>query len=239
VLVGAARESALNETGPATRIAAGYDVGIAQQWESLGAEEESPSTPLEPAVAAPKAVVAMPAPVVATPATVAPVPSRPAWTAAKSPVTNGHAANSHPRNGQPANDRAPSRVGVPSAPPVSLVTSAHAPAAHGKAGNYTFAQAAREAGSVEHAAVDLGARPAARPAAPAPKATPAAAPEQPAARPAPAPVTAAAHRAQAPAPDKNPEPRGVNHPALQSLRFPKTGVSRQWQDFLDQLAASQ
>jgi hypothetical protein len=31
----------------------------------------------------------------------------------------------------------------------------------------------------------------------------------------------------------------VNHPALQALRFPKSGVSRQWQEFLDQLAANQ
>ncbi len=35
------------------------------------------------------------------------------------------------------------------------------------------------------------------------------------------------------------ETRTVNHPALQALRFPKTGVSRQWQEFLDQLAANQ
>ncbi|HEY7649487.1 MAG TPA: hypothetical protein VID04_10820 [Methylomirabilota bacterium] len=71
------------------------------------------------------------------------------------------------------------------------------------------------------------------PAQPVPSpAAPPAAPQPAAAQPAPA---APAAEPEAPA---DPEAPGVNHPALESLKFPKGGVSRQWQDFLDQLAAA-
>jgi hypothetical protein len=75
--------------------------------------------------------------------------------------------------------------------------------------------------------------------APQPTATPLA-PVSPVASPAkaaaPAPaVQAAPPSAKAVTPA---EPEAANHPALESLKFPKGGVSRQWQDFLDQLAAA-
>jgi hypothetical protein len=73
-------------------------------------------------------------------------------------------------------------------------------------------------------------------------APPPAAPQPAAAQPAPAasaatPAAPAAPAAKPEAP-ADPEAPGVNHPALESLKFPKGGVSRQWQDFLDQLAAA-
>ncbi len=83
---------------------------------------------------------------------------------------------------------------------------------------------AAEPAPVEHAAVNLGVR---RPEAPAASA----------AKPAPSRVVAEPKPATSrPAQE---ETRTVNHPALQALRFPKSGVSRQWQEFLDQLAANQ
>lgn len=51
-----------------------------------------------------------------------------------------------------------------------------------------------------------------------------------------APVQSPAKGAAKPA--TPPAPEAANHPVLESLKFPKGGVSRQWQDFLDQLAAA-
>jgi len=111
-----------------------------------------------------------------------------------------------------------------------------------------LAQAIRaaEPAPVEHAAVNLGVRPRvedpAAPAAPAPPTTaPVAQPAAPKAAPEPkpaAPRAVAEPKPAAPRPAHE-ETRTVNHPALQALRFPKSGVSRQWQEFLDQLAANQ
>jgi hypothetical protein len=151
--------------------------------------------------------------------------------------TNGHAANGH---------AAKAPVSVEIEAPVSRSTLAIGHAGNGKVANVQspLAQAAEallaqaihaaEPNDVEHAAVNLGVRPRAEAsAAPVAPATPAApAPAAPAPRPG-AESTPAAQRAG------NEEPRTVNHPALQALRFPKGGVSRQWQEFLDQLAANQ
>lgn len=80
------------------------------------------------------------------------------------------------------------------------------------------AQAMRAAeASIEPAAVNLG----------APQVTESSAPQ-----PQPEPV-AQSRGTVPPAP-----PDAGDHPALESLKFPKGGVSRQWQDFLDQLAAA-
>jgi len=70
----------------------------------------------------------------------------------------------------------------------------------------------------------------------------AATPAEPAPAPNPAtksaaPAASAAKPATPEAPEA-PEASAANHPALESLKFPKGGVSRQWQDFLDQLAAA-
>jgi hypothetical protein len=80
---------------------------------------------------------------------------------------------------------------------------------------------AAEPALIEHAAVDLGVAPRLEAAAAGPTVKEAASPKPSATRPA------------------LEETRMVNHPALQALRFPKSGVSRQWQEFLDQLAANQ
>jgi hypothetical protein len=137
----------------------------------------------------------------------------------------------------------------------SAATNGHA--ASGKTGNgqvhgaeTLLAQAIRaaEATPVEHAAVNLGVRPRPEtPTAPAGSAS-AIAPGAPASQSAAPGATAepkvagsrvAAEAKPAPSRPAPEETRTVNHPALQALRFPKTGVSRQWQEFLDQLAANQ
>ena len=159
-------------------------------------------------------------------------------------------------DGEPAIEDEPEPVGVAAAEPQ---TRANGQGAHGRAanGHTPLAQAAEallaqavhavEPAHVEHAAVNLGIRrrvenqatPAA-PVAPAPPVAVAApaTPAAPAAPAAPAPRVAAEPKAPAQRPGHE-EARPVNHPALQALRFPKSGVSRQWQEFLDQLAASQ
>lgn len=57
---------------------------------------------------------------------------------------------------------------------------------------------------------------------------------RPLSQPAPAPASATpAH----PAPARGQDDRRITrHPALESLRFPRSGVSREWQEFLDRLA---
>jgi hypothetical protein len=136
---------------------------------------------------------------------------------------NGHAANGKAENGQVAIARA---TDILLADAVRAAESAH----------------------VEHAAVNLGVRPRAEnapaPLTPAPPTALAASVVQSAAAQATAESTPTVSRvvdelkpvASRPAHE---ETRTVNHPALQALRFPKTGVSRQWQEFLDQLAANQ
>jgi hypothetical protein len=139
-------------------------------------------------------------------------------------VANGHATAGQVPQGQSA---------------AAAATGDHGPAATGPSRTYVFAQAVREAGGLEHAAVSP-ARLAASPSAIQPLVAPPPVPQpRPAPSPAPAPIKPAAPRAQPPGPGADDEPRTVNHPALESLRFPKTGVSRQWQEFLDQLAANQ
>lgn len=130
----------------------------------------------------------------------------------RTPGLNGRAANDHGANGYGANGHAAN----------GHASNGHAANGHaskpiGHMAEALLAQAMRavEPALIEHAAVDLGVGPRleAAPAAPSPK--------LPAARPGVE------------------ETRMVNHPALQALRFPKSGVSRQWQEFLDQLAANQ
>jgi hypothetical protein len=204
----------------------------ARVTESTPAAVAAPVT--APAPAAPEAIVAKPEPAVPeAPVTKAePVvellrTAKAPWLleeapAPGAPATNGHADNGHGTNGH----------AVP-----------HAKAANGRtpsANSFLSAQAARDSGGVEHAAVNLGPRPAAQPPATQPRAMmPRVGQAQPAPRSAPAPAKAAAARGQAPGAGGEDGSRAAKHPALESLRFPKTGVSRQWQEFLDQLAANQ
>jgi hypothetical protein len=129
---------------------------------------------------------------------------------------HGTTSNRHRRNGQTS---APHPV----LPPVSNGHGGNAHSTNGdpKHGRQPSAEAAQFA-PLEHAAVDLGPR----------------------VEIAPALSTAALITASADAGPVTPRPaheetRTVNHPALQALRFPKSGVSRQWQEFLDQLATNQ
>jgi hypothetical protein len=178
-------------------VAAGFDAGVASQWESFLSDDAAP------AVAAP-AVAEVPVTRIAFPAAVQSTP----------PASNGHANGHTNGHAQP----------VPSP---------------------SLAQAMRAAeASIEHAAVNLGAArvtesSAAQPAASQTLAAPpsASAPAAPSALKSAAPAPQAAKPA-APAAPAAPEAPAANHPALESLKFPKGGVSRQWQDFLDQLAAA-
>jgi hypothetical protein len=161
--------------------------------------------------------------------------------------TNGHAVSPHAARPHAANGHATKApVSVEIEAPVSRSTVANGHAGNGKEANVKspLAQAAEallaqaihaaEPNHVEHAAVNLGVRP---------RAEAPAAPVAPAAPAAPAPAAPAPRAAAEPKPAAqragNDETRTVNHPALQALRFPKSGVSRQWQEFLDQLAANQ
>lgn len=135
--------------------------------------------------------------------------------------TNGKAGRGHEIATPGLNGRAANGYGVNGHATNGHAANGHAGNARppiGHAAEALLAQAIRAAAPalIEHAAVDLGAASrlgiAGRPAA--------------SAKPVPArPVVE--------------ETRMVNHPALQALRFPKSGVSRQWQEFLDQLAANQ
>jgi hypothetical protein len=175
-------------------------------------------------------------------------------------ASNGHLTNDRAANGQPTNGHqaiviAP--AGSETDGPISRSVLANGHAANSKAGSgqasvahaaeALLAQAIRaaEPARVEHAAVNLGVRP--RVEAPAALAAPAPPPAAPVAQPAlkatpepkpAAPRAVAEPKPAAPSPAHD-ETRTVNHPALQALRFPKSGVSRQWQEFLDQLAANQ
>jgi hypothetical protein len=139
------------------------------------------------------------------------------------PATPGVSANGHAASDGPT---AATNGQAPSAPAASPLP----------ARRDVFAQALREAeAAIEHNPIGLG-RPQVAEAAAAPV-QPVVAPVQPASGPKPggppakpAPV--------APAHGESHEGRTVNHPALESLCFPKGGLSRQWQEFLDQLAAT-
>jgi hypothetical protein len=133
------------------------------------------------------------------------------------PASTGKAGHAHEvgtpgLNGRAANDHGANGYGAN-----GHAANGHASKPIGHMAEALLAQAMRaaEPALIEHAAVDLGVVPRleAAPSAPSPK--------LPAARPGVE------------------ETRMVNHPALQALRFPKSGVSRQWQEFLDQLAANQ
>ena len=98
---------------------------------------------------------------------------------------------------------------------------------------YFFAKTGKDAMPPEASA---SAPAAARIGAPAAAAAPAA-PKAPVA-PAPAPASASAP-APAPAPKPQPAPAvEVDRPELESLNFPKDGLSRQWLEFLNQLSAA-
>ncbi|MGH7324194.1 MAG: hypothetical protein ACREJ9_06045 [Candidatus Rokuibacteriota bacterium] len=246
------------------RVAAGFDSAVARQWESFlaaepgaaGRNEMEPEPHAEPVSVADEALPRpAAAPVIMT--NVRPT---------SDPDANGHGPTGHSVNGH-ANGRSNHAQEAPA--PGTNTRAGRAAAKSQPSRAYVFAQLAREVEQMtEHAAVDLGRQPAqpvqeapapvavkvpaaaepalvavppalvAAPAAPvAVPETSAAVPEPPVAAPAAvAPVPARpASVATAPSEEKRP----VNHPALESLRFPKNGVSRQWQEFLDQLAAEQ
>lgn len=128
---------------------------------------------------------------------------------------------------------APAAAAVSTAPAVdTAVADGHvAPAAvkstNGHGPRHFFARAAR---------ADVKSTPAPA-AAPAVEATPKPAPPGVSAEPRPAnPAAPAPPKPAAPAVDE-PDPNAIKHPVLESLRFPRNGVSRQWQEFLNQLAA--
>ncbi|HEU5303077.1 MAG TPA: hypothetical protein VFU40_00405, partial [Gemmatimonadales bacterium] len=219
---------------PAARVSAGFDAAVARQWESflvetpVGVSERQAETP----TAAAASTTAWPprVPFYRTPTG----QSSNALTATM--PTTGAAADGHLTKNPGANrPNAPSETDEP----ITRRTLMNGHIANGKAGSgevrvappaeAPLAEAIRaaEPAHVEHAAVNLGVRPRAdvRAASAAPTLATAsrivAEPKSVASRPA------------------HDETRTVNHPALQALRFPKTGVSRQWQEFLDQLAANQ
>jgi hypothetical protein len=176
------------------------------------------------APAAPAKPVTPPAPAVAAP--VAPAPS-PAASRRMTPVTGGFDASvasqwesfvavgpaSHMATNGKANGHAPIAAPVAAQPLASPAIAIRA----------TEASVEPPAPPRQASPAPAAPQPAAAPVVPAPAAKPA----TPAGRPAaPAPKSAA---------PADPE---SNHPALESLKFPKDGVSRQWQDFLDQLAAA-
>jgi hypothetical protein len=137
---------------------------------------------------------------------------------------------------------APVAAAVSNAPAVNTVASnghaapAAAPAANGNGNRHFFARAARAEAKTAPAAASVAA-PAVEA---APKAAPKAAVKAVSAEPnaispaAPAPAAPAAPKPAAPVAE--PARNVVKHPVLESLRFPKNGVSRQWQEFLNQLA---
>jgi hypothetical protein len=211
------------------------------------ASPQTPALPARPKVEAPVApmVPVAPvievAPVIAAPAPVTPAPTAPsqrlapaqiaAWLDAglaqqrgrsvangssAASLTNGH-SNGHVNGSANGHASAPTPAQPLSSP--------------------TLAQAMRSAeATIEHAAGNLGAPQVTK--SPAPQTTVASvAPvASPANGTAPAPAVKAATPAAKSATPA--EPDAANHPALESLKFPKGGVSRQWQDFLDQLAAA-
>lgn len=214
------------------RVIAGFNSTIARQWESFLADQKGEAPLGEPELESAPEPVRL---------------SRIAAALPSEPVANGHATNGHGIHGHAAPSSGAKGDAV-------LEPAGKSQPAR----TYVFAQLAREAEQVaEHAAVDLGVRwsPAPVPVPPIPvpvEAPPVPGPVAPApvpfevqAAPAPAPVEAPPAPAPTPArpapptPAKSEERRPVNHPALESLRFPKNGVSRQWQEFLDQLAAEQ
>lgn len=222
--------------GEPAPVAAGFDATVAHQWESFLSNGSAGAVPVEPIPTAPPMAEV---PVIR----IAP----PAAAAGQWPPTNHAAANGHASghtNGH-TNGYAKPETNVPMAAPAAAQAMPSAP--------LTQAMRAAEA-SIEHAAVDLGSprvtespaaqpqpEPVAHPRAMAPPAA-AAAPQPPAAAPVQplrSPFKSAAPvQAAKPAAPSAPESPTVNHPALESLKFPKGGVSRQWQDFLDQLAAA-
>ncbi|OLC12047.1 MAG: hypothetical protein AUH29_17595 [Candidatus Rokubacteria bacterium 13_1_40CM_69_27] len=133
---------------------------------------------------------------------------------------------------------APAAAAVSDAPAVNTVASnghaapAAAPGTNGNSNRHFFARAARADAKIAPAP-----GPVAAPAVgAAPKGTPKAAVK--AVSGAPNAVSPAAPAATKPAaPVAEPDPNVIKHPVLESLRFPRNGVSRQWQEFLNQLAA--
>jgi hypothetical protein len=253
----------------AARLSAGFDAAVARQWESFlvespggGSERQAePQTPVAastttwpPRVPPYRPLNGVPTGQPSNGQT--PTMQTTSAEASNGHLTNDHAANDHATDGHQAIVLAP--AGSETDGPISRSALANGHGANGKAGNgqppvahaaealLAHAIRAAEPAPVEHAAVNLGVRlrveaPAA-PAAPAPPTTaPVAQPAAPKAAPEPkpaAPRTVAEPKPAAPRPAHE-ETRTVNHPALQALRFPKSGVSRQWQEFLDQLAANQ
>jgi hypothetical protein len=191
-------------------VAAGFDAGVASQWESFLSDDAAPAAAAPAVAEVPVTRIAFPAAVQSTP---------PASQAASNGHANGH-TNGHASSS--ANGHAPIAAAAPAQPVPSP----------------SLAQAMRAAeASIEHAAVNLGAAPVTESSA----AQPAASQTLAAPPSASAPAAPSALKSAAPAPQAKPtapEAPAANHPALESLKFPKGGVSRQWQDFLDQLAAA-
>jgi len=251
---------------PAARLSAGFDAAVARQWESFLAES-AVAAPAPPA--GPQAPVAASTPTwpprVPPHRLLSGAPNgqpsngqAPPTHATSAPASNGHLADGHAANGHASNGHQAiahhASASTETDGPITRSALANAHVASGKAGNRpapiahaaeaVLAQAMRaaEPAPVEHAAVNLGVRPRVEaPAAPAVPTAPAApaAPAEPAVPTAPAAPRAAAEPKPAAPRPAHEETRTVNHPALQALRFPKSGVSRQWQEFLDQLAANQ
>jgi hypothetical protein len=249
-----------------TPVAAGFDAAVAQQWENFlsngsnghGAPgsngSHSPNgahsngTPVAnghvAAAAAPVEVQPSVPSMAEAPVNgiIPPVAVAGQWPPVSPALSNGHlaASNGHTNGHSASMDNGHAPVAATAAPQL--------------APNSTLIQAMHAAeASIEHAAVDLGVRIATPP---APSAQPEAEPQPPVMAPQPAveapPPAAAAPPQPARSPFKSPAPAPtvkpvakngaddspVSHPALESLKFPKGGVSRQWQDFLDQLAAA-
>jgi hypothetical protein len=252
----------------AARLSAGFDAAVARQWESFlvespvgGSERQAePQTPVAASTATWPPRVPPYRPLNGVPTAQPSNGQTPTMQTTSAAASNGHLTNDRAANGQPTNGHqaiviAP--AGSETDGPISLSVLANGHAANSKAGSgqasvahaaeALLAQAIRaaEPAPVEHAAVNLGVRP--RVEAPAALAAPAPPPAAPVAQPAlkatpepkpAAPRAVAEPKPAAPSPAHD-ETRTVNHPALQALRFPKSGVSRQWQEFLDQLAANQ
>lgn len=248
-------------------VAAGSDAAVAHQWESFLSDGTS-TLPVEPAPGAPL-MVEVPVMRGASPASHvhADGSGHPNGHSGSSSNGNGHTSIPASATPQPVSSSAGAgavgvvsveprasappmteipviRMATPAAPagqwpptdPHRLASDAERPAAsrshagaNGHPAPVSNGQASMGAAEacVEHAAVDLG----------APRVTDSRAATQPGRTPFKSATPP--QPAKPVAPSQVPESPTVSHPALESLKFPKGGVSRQWQDFLDQLAANQ